>query len=283
MSDLPKVTKLALSPIFFVSPVDLSPLLKALEATFQGQEGGLDGQVFKRTWPLAFLDLKCPQGICRGCHVQAPLSLASLWATNRRFHLLSLPHTDSDARWLSAIPAEIHCLLGCRALSHPPRAPAALGKPTCSGFGLGQVEGLSLFPQSETHPLLSQAISSIEAGETRIIFYKHWCLVKCVTLGSLMLLKSLSAGSLLVLTSHFFLLLTLIIRRIAWVQDQCFQDLKEQQTQTCSARPWNHGCPVSIGKLLKRFRNKSFLPPQGTYPLPPSTWLHLHHTCTLHP
>lgn len=49
MSDLPKVTNLALSPIFFVSPVDLSPLLKALEATFQGQEGGLDGQVFKRT------------------------------------------------------------------------------------------------------------------------------------------------------------------------------------------------------------------------------------------
>ena len=72
-----------------------------------------------------------------------------------------------------------------------------------------------MFSQKVNPPPLSHTISSIEASETRNTFCKHSCLEKCVTLGSLMLLKSLSAGSLLVLTSHFFLLLTVMIRGIA--------------------------------------------------------------------
>lgn len=44
-SDLPKVTKLALSPIF----QHIFHHFRKPEASFQGQEGGLEDQVFKMT------------------------------------------------------------------------------------------------------------------------------------------------------------------------------------------------------------------------------------------
>ena len=135
--------------------------------------------------------------------------------------------------------------------------------------------------QKVNPPPLSHTISSIEAGETRNTFSKHWCLEKCVTLGSLMLLKSLSAGSLLVLTSRFFLLLTVMIRGIAWVQAQCFQDPNEQHMQTRSAQPWNRLLCFyrDATKMVQKQELPAFLRDR---PPAPSTWLYLHHTCTLH-
>lgn len=62
-----------------------------------------------------------------------------------------------------------------------------------------------LFSRKSNLHSFSQTINSMQAGETRSTFYKHLCLVKCVTLDSLMFPKSLSTGSLLVLINHFFL------------------------------------------------------------------------------
>lgn len=54
------------------------------------------------------------------------------------------------------------------------------------------------------NPPLCPSISSIKEEKTRSSLYKHCHVVRYVTPGYLMLLKSLSAGLLLVLTNHFF-------------------------------------------------------------------------------
>lgn len=137
--------------------------------------------------------------------VQASLSLASPWATNRRFHLLSFPCTGSmQDGYKPFLLRHAASFLGCRT--------SAMLQVSCSSsetqmrrLPLRSDRGAVFFPRKLNPALLSQIISFIEAGKTRSTFYKHWCLVKRATLGSLMLLESLSAGSLLVLTSHFFL------------------------------------------------------------------------------